>query len=467
MICRLLIFFAMALLITGCTLAPEYSRPEAPISSEWPSGPAYKDAKGSPTAPTAGDMTWREFFIDEGLQKVIETALNNNRDLRLAALNVEMARAIYGIRRAELLPALSAVGLGSKLRLSDDLSENGKSEPTEQYSVDFGIISWEIDFFGKIRSLKDRALKEYLATEQGHRSARILLISGVANTYLGLAADRELLRLSQSTLDTQQAAYNLIKRRYEVGITNELDLRRAQTQVDTARADAARLTQLAAADENALNLLLGSPAPGELLPDDLNSVIPPGEVTAGMPSEVLLRRPDILQAEELLKAANANIGAARAAFFPSISLTASFGTGSDEFSRLFESGTGAWSYATKAVMPIFDARTWSALKATKVEREIVLTQYEKSIQTAFREVADALAVRGTVEEYLAAQQSLVNAAAETYRLSNARYMNGIDSYLGVLDAQRALYAAEHGLVSIRLARLTNLVRLYAVLGGGA
>ena len=298
---------------------------------------------------------------------------------------------------------------GAKSVLPADLSTTGNATTVERYDVNLGITSWEIDFFGRIRSLKDQALEEYLATEQARRSAQILLVSAVAHAYLTLAADREALKLAQTTLETQQAAYDLIQQRYDVGLATELDLRRAQTQVDTARGDVARYTQQVAQDENALNLLLGSPAPSELLPADLSSVAPPREISPGLSSEVLLRRPDILGAEHLLKAANANIGAARAAFFPRISLTTAIGTASDELSGLFKSGSGTWSFAPQIVMPIFDARTWSALKVTKVEKEIAVTQYEKAIQTAFREVADALAVRGTVDEQLSAQQSLFDA----------------------------------------------------------
>jgi len=411
-------------------------------------------------------MAWQEFFTDERLRKVIQTALNNNRDLRLAALNVERARALYGIQRAELFPSVDVLGSGIKQRIPADLSEFGKARTIEQYSVDLGIVSWEIDFFGRIRSLKDEALEEYFATEEARRSTRILLVSAVSNTYLTLAADRENLKLAEFTLETQKAAYNLIHRRYELGLASELDLRRAQTQVDTARGDIARFTQLVAQDENALNLLVGSSAPGELLPQDLGGVGAPNEISPGMSSEVLLQRPDILAEEHRLKAANANIGAARAAFFPRIALTTAVGTASSELSGLFKSGSGAWTFAPQIVMPIFDARLWSAYGATKVQKEIALVQYEKAIQTAFREVADALAVRGTVDMQLSAQQSLVDAAAVTYRLSTTRYAKGIDSYLGVLDAQRSLYGAEQGLIAIRLARLANQVRLYAVLGGG-
>jgi len=453
--------------LAACTLAPKYTKPQAPIPVDWPTGAAYRESKAATGAATAPELKWREFFTDEKLQKIIETALDNNRDLRLAALNVERARALYGVQRAELLPSVNAVGSESKQRMPADLSDTGKSMTTERYDVTLGISSWEIDFFGRIRSLKDRSLEEYLATEQARRSAQILLVSAVANAYLTLTADRENLKLAEFTLETQKATYNLIRRRYEVGLASELDLHRAQTQVDSARGDMSRFTQLVAQDENALNLLIGSSVPSEFLPADMDSVSPPKEISPGMSSEVLLRRPDIMAAEHQLKAANAFIGAARAAFFPRISLTTAVGTASQELSGLFKSGSGTWSFTPQMVMPIFDARTWAALKVSKADREIVLAQYEKAIQTAFREVADALAVRGTVEEQLSAQQSLVNAVAETYRLSNARYAKGIDSYLGVLDAQRSLYAARQGLITMRLVSLVNRVKLYAVLGGGS
>ncbi|MFA5138371.1 MAG: efflux transporter outer membrane subunit [Elusimicrobiota bacterium] len=450
----------------GCTMAPKYKRPTAPISAAWPTGAAYPEVQTTTGIPKACDLGWMEFFTDAKLQKAIETALTNNRDLRLAALNVELARALYGIQRAELLPAVNAVGSGIRQRVPGDLSLTGKPAISEQYGVNLGVASWEIDFFGRIRSLKDRALQQYLATEQARRSAQILLISGVANVYLALAADQENLALAQTTLTSQRDAYDLIKRRHDLGLVSDLDLYRAQTQVDTARGDAARFRQRAAQSKNALDLLLGVPTPDELLPMNLDGVAPPTEVAPGMPSEVLLRRPDVLQAEGLLRAAYANIGAARAALFPRISLTASAGSASSELSGLFDAGSGVWSYAPQIVMPIFDARTWSALKASKVQQQIILTQYEKAIQTAFREVADTLAVRGTVDQQVSAQQSLVDAVAETYRLSKSRYDKDIDSYLGVLDAQRSLYAAQQGLVYLRLAKIANSVQLYAVLGGG-
>jgi multidrug efflux system outer membrane protein len=421
----------------------------------------------SPGAPAAAEVQWREYFTDERLRKVIETALRNNRDLRVAALNVERARAVYGIARADLLPTVDATVRGSKQGVPADISRSGRAETPEEYNVNLGISSWEIDFFGRIRSLKDAALQEYLATEQARHGAQILLVSGVATAYLAFAADRETLKLAQSTQDTQQAAYDLIRKRVDVGLSPELDLRQAQTRVETARVDVALYSRLVAQDENALDLLVGSKVPAELLPDNLTLVSPAREISPGMSSEVLLHRPDILQAENLLKAADANIGAARATLFPRISLTTAFGTTSRELSGLFKSGSESWNFSPQIVVPIFDARAWAALDAIKVERKIALAQYEKAIQTAFREVADVLAVRGTVEDQLSAQQSLVEAVSVTYRLSNARYAKGIDSFLGVLDAQRSMYAAQQGLIAIRLTRFANQVRLYAVMGGGS
>ena len=463
----LFLLAGIVLFLGGCSLAPKYTQPKAPIPVEWPQGAAYEETGAATGATTIPELSRQEFFADKQLQKIIEMALNNNRDLRLAALNVERARALYGIQRAELFPTVNAVGSGSKQRSSSDFTRPGEPRTTKQYSVNLGIASWEIDFFGRIRSLKDRALQEYLATDEARRSAQIALVAEVARVYLTLAADRENFKLAQSTLETQQAACALIHRQYEVGLATKLDLRQAQIPVDAARGNVARYTQLVAQDKNALDLLTGSPVSEDLLPTDLSSVIPFKEISPCLSSEVLLNRPDIMAAEHRLKGAYAFIGAARAAFFPRISLTTAVGTASAELSGLFNSGSDTWNFTPQIVLPIFDARTWAALRVSKADRQIVLTQYEKAIQTAFREVADALAVRGTINRQVAAQQSLVNAVAETYRLSNKRYINGIDSYLSVLDAQRSLYAQQQLLIELRLVRLANQVRLYAVLGGGS
>jgi len=457
---RFLVLVLIVTLLGGCTLVPEYKRPDAPVPSRWQAG--ADPVKGV----SAADLPWREFFADPRLQKVIETALRNNRDLRLAALNAEKARALYGVQRAELLPSVNAIGSGSLERVPADLSSTGSARTSERYDVKLGVSSWEIDFFGRIRSLKDQALEEYLASDEARRSAQILLVSNVANAYLALAADRQNLKLAVSTLEAQETSHRLIRKRYDVGLASELDLRRSQSQVETAKGNVARYTQSVSLDQNALDLLVGSPLPQELLPADLAGIAPPREIAAALSSEILLRRPDVLASEHQLKAANANIGAARAAFFPRIALTTSVGTASADLSGLFKSGGNTWSFAPLITLPIFDARTWSAYDVTKVQREIVVTQYEKAIQTAFREVADALAARDTMDRQVAAQESLVEALAETYRLSDARYNRGIDSYLGVLDAQRSLYAAQQGLITLQMTRLTNRVTLYKALGGG-
>ena len=465
---RLLVLVTIiALLLSGCSLAPKYSRPTAPIPDEWPQGPAYKKAENIDDKTRVSDLKWEDFFVDSQLQKVINLALENNRDLRLAALNVERAQALYGIQKAKLFPAVNAAAAGGRRRRSTDLLAPGESPIVEQYGVNLGITAWEADFFGRIRSLKDQALEAYLATDEARRGAQIALVAEVAKVYLALAADRENLLLAQSTLTTQQDAYGLVKKRFDVGIAAEIDLWRAQVPVETARRNVAIYTQRVAQGKNALTLLAGNPVPDSLLPIDLSHVLPLRELSPNLTSSVLLQRPDILAAEHQLRGAYAFIGAARAAFFPRISLTTTFGTASNELSGLFSSGTKTWNFTPQIAMPIFDARTWAAYRVSKADQKISVTRYEKTIQTAFREVADALAVQGTVDQQVSAQQSLVKAVAETYRLADRRYNQGLDSYLGVLDAQRSLFSAQQVLVLLHLSKFTSQVQLYAVLGGGA
>jgi len=462
----LVVLAGWLILLGGCSMAPKYTQPAAPIPETWPQGEAYENTKVKSGTATVSKLTRQEFFADESLQKIITMALANNRDLRLAALNVEKARALYGVQRAELFPAVTTSGGGRKQRSSSDFTFPGEPRTTKQFNVDLGIASWEIDFFGRIRSLKDRALQEYLATEEAQRSAQITLVSEVAGVYLTLAADRENLQLANASLETRQATYELIKKRYQIGLATKLDLRRAQVPVETARRHVAIYTQRIAQDLNALNLLAGVPLSRDLLPVNLHSIIPPQKLSPGFSSAVLLQRPDIMAAEHRLKGSYAYIGAARAAFFPRISLTSAIGSASDELSGLFDSGSGTWNFAPQIVMPIFDARVWAALRVSKADRKIILTQYEKTIQTAFREVADALAVQGTIEQQLTAQQALVEAVTQTYNLSSKRYAGGIDSYLSVLDAQRSQLQAQLTMVSLRQDEFVNRVKLYAVLGGG-
>jgi len=450
-------------LLFSCTMAPKYTRPEAPVPPDWPEGPAYKKTAGA----VAPQIKWQDFIQSEPVRKVIEIALANNRDLRVSALNIERARAQYRIQRAQLFPEVDASGTFSRERIPGILSQTGQPVTTSLYNVNLGITAWEIDFFGRLRSLKDQALELYLATEQARRSAQTALIAEVANACLTLAADRENLRLARSTLVAQEETYKVIRRRYEVGASSELDLRQSQTRVETARVDIARYIGLIAMDENAINLLAGSQVATGLLPDELDRIAVLQDFSTGLPSEVLLSRPDILQSENLLKAANANIGAARANFFPRISLTTTIGSTSDSLSDLFTGPAQTWSFVPQILLPIFDAGSrWYNLEAAKAQRDIAVAQYEGAIQTAFREVADALAQRGTIDDQLRAQQDLVFASAESYRLSNLRYSKGIDTYLTVLDSQRSLYASQQALISLRLARQTNLVNLYKVLGGG-
>ncbi len=450
----------------GCTMAPKYVRPEASMPAQWPVGAAYPDSLTDFSALAAPQMSPQELFPDVRLQQVIALALDNNLDLRLATLNVEKVRAYYKIKRANLLPAINARGSESRHHSPADISFTGAATTTQEFSVDVGVTAWEIDLFGRVRSEKNQAFEQYLASEEGRRGAQLSLISAVGQSYLALAASRKQLQLAQATLESQEGIYHLIEKQFEVGLTTKLDLRRAQTQVNVAQLDVGRYTQQAAQDENALDLLAGARVPDALLPQNLDSVVPPRDVAAGLSSTVLLGRPDIMAAEHQLKAANAYIGVARAAFFPRISLTALVGTASSALSGLFGPGSGTWTFNPQVSTPIFDLRTRGALRVSQADQKIVLAQYQKTIQEAFREVADALAVKGTIAQQVKAQEALVAAGEEAYQLTQERYAKGIDSYLSVLDAQRALYGSQQGLVGLHLAKFANQVQLYAVLGGG-
>ncbi len=457
----------LSVMLSGClTLAPKYVRPASPVPKNWPQGKSYRNLESLSKKPVPSELKWSEFFKDENLKKVIKLALNNNRDLKLAALNVETARAYYGIRVSELFPTFYATGNGGESKSSSDFRYPGTSGKVKQYSVNLGITSWELDFFGRIRSLKKEALESYLATEEAKKSVQIMVISEVARAYLALAADRERFEIAKKVLDTQQGIYKLIKSQYENGLTDKLALKQASSQVEVAREKVLKFTQYEAEDINALNLLVGTTVPEDLLPKNLNSVTPPEEISPGTSSEVLLNRPDIMAAEHELKAAYANIGAARAAFFPRISLSALIGTAGKKFSRLFKSGTKTWSYGVDVVAPVLDPKIWESYKISKAKRKILLTQYEKVIQTAFREVSDTLAVFGTVDGEINAHRNLVRDLEETNKLSFKRYECGIDSYLSVLDSERSLFDAKESLVSLKLLKMSNLVNLYAVLGGG-
>lgn len=469
---------AAALLTSACTLEPTYNRPELPVTSAWPAGEAYSVSKDAQKAdadgkiPPAVEIGWRNYFVGPELQKVIELSLANNRDLRVAVLNIEQARAQYQIQRADLLPTVNGVASGQRQRLPYDLSQTGIARTSSQYSVGLGVTAYELDLFGRVRSLKDQALDQYLATAEARRSAQISLIAEVADAYLTLLSDRDQLALAQNTLSTQKDYYGLIKARFDAGIASELELRQAETQVDTAEVSVAQYTRLVAEDLNALTLLAGGPLPESVVTAptiDLGKTDRAflAELPAGLPSDLLTTRPDIAAAEYQLKAANANIGAARAAFFPTISLTGNIGTSSADLAGLFKGGSGAWSFAPQITLPIFDAGTNMAnLDIAHVQSNIQVAQYEKTIQTAFREVSDGLAAQGTLNRQLTSQAALVNANQKYYDLAKMRYDTGVENYLVVLTSQQQLFDAQQKLITTRLQRLTNLVDLYKSLGGG-
>ena len=467
---KALVLAVGTLMLAGCaTMAPEYTRPETPVPETWPAGQAYRQQTADQTAQAPYDLPWRQFFIDPQLQQLISTALANNRDLRVAVLNIERYRAQYQIQRAGQWPQLDGSGGASRQRLPEELSGTGSTMTVNHFSVGLGVSSYELDLFGRVRSLKAAALERFLATREARRAAQISLIASVAGGYLNLAGDREKLRLARETLAAQQASFDLIQKRVEVGVASELDLQQARTLVETARVDVARFTTLVAQDENGLAQLVGAPVAPELLLPELNgSLLAEEKINPGLSSEALLQRPDVLQAEEQLKGLNANIGAARAAFFPRISLVGSYGFGSRELADLLRSGATAWNLGSQLTVPIFDAGANRAnLEVAKADRDIAIAQYEKSIQTAFREVSDALAQHGTITGQLTAQMALEEASTAALRLSQARFEKGIANYLTVLDSQRSLYRAQQGVLDTRLTKLQNLITLYKVLGGGA
>lgn len=460
---------AAALLLSGCVnLAPRYERPAAPVPAHYPDAPADAGSNGATSGAANADVGWRTFFADAKLRGLIELALDNNRDLRVAVLNIAQARAQYRIQDAATLPTLSASGSGTATRTPASLSATGEALTSHQYSATLGVSAYELDLFGRVRNLSAQALEQYLATEEARRSTQISLVAEVATAYLTWAADLERLALARETLRSQSDTYTLTQRSFELGSASALTLRQVQTSVDSARVDVARYTGQIAQDRNALALLLGAPVPGELAPGALGDG--PGalpELPAGLPSELMLRRPDLLQSEHKLKAATANIGAARAAFYPRISLTASAGSGSADLSGLFKGGSGTWTFLPQVSLPIFDGGSNRAsLDSAIAGRDIAVAQYEQAIQSAFREVADALAQREALSGQLQAQQSLVEASGDALKLSDARFARGVDSYLDVLDAQRSWYGAQQTLIGMRLSRLTNGVTLYKALGGG-
>jgi outer membrane protein, multidrug efflux system len=467
---------ALTALLCACTLEPHYDRPASPV-------PALQGGAAPGTA--AADIGWREFFPDPQLQQLIALALVQNRDLRVAALNVQSAQAQYRIQRAQLFPTIDASAVEQVERIPIGVLEaevpagagaggtgTASSVPSgiivHTYDVGVGFTNYELDLFGRIRSLSHAALQQYFSSGETKRSVELTLVAEIATAYLTVLADQTLLDITRDTLKSQQDSYALTQKLFSGGTSNELALRQAESTVDTAQANLALYNRQLAQDRNALQLLLGAPIPDGI---DFSRGLDRGNMVAeleeGIPSDVLVRRPDVLAAEHQLVAANAQIGAARAAFLPSISLTGSFGTESTQLSGLFKAGSRAWIFSPDISIPIFaGGANLANLQATKLARDTAVAQYEKAIQTAFREVADALVARGTLDEQLAAQQALVNASDKAYRLADMRYRGGVDSYLTALVAQVSLYSAQQQLQTVRLLRLQNLVTLYKALGGG-
>jgi len=474
-----LISSAALSLLAACTMEPRYRQPQLPVPDQWPipattsATPAEPDAAPAP-APTQAstlavrDIGWRDFFLDPRLQSLIGAALVNNRDLRVSVLNIEKARAQYRIQRGALFPGIDASGNWTREKLPPALTYGTESFTSNIFQAGVGISQYEVDLFGRVRSLTHAALQQYLAQEEARRGAQLMLISEVANAYLTLASDRDLQHLAQQTLESQEHSYELSRKSHDAGTTSGLDLAQAQTTVEQARADAARYEGNVAQDIDALTLLVGAPLDPSWLPEAFDArTMGLQALPAGLPSDVLLRRPDVLEAEHAVRSANGNIGAARAAFFPTISLTANIGSASEQLSHLFQSGTGTWTFAPTVSVPIFHGgEIVGNLQVARANQQIAIAQYEKAIQVSFREVADALALTATLNRQRAAQEALVSATGRAYELSQQRYKAGRDSFLDVLVSQRSDYTAQQGLIATRLAEQTNRVNLYGALGGG-
>ena len=443
--------------LTACSLAPKYVRPEAPVPQSWPVGDAYLRTSEA-ALPT---VRYQDIFRDPRLQALITQALANNRDLRVAAANIAAARGQFRIQRAELLPEVDA-NTGATFR-----GGQGSTGSKSSFDANVGINAFEVDLFGRIRSESDRALNSYFATEAAARATRLTMIGDIADAWLEYASDKSLLKIAQDTAASAQTSVELTQKRLNGGIAPRTDLRQAQLTLDTAKADVANQTTLLAQDVNALQLLVGAPIDQANLPNSIDEAgATLAELPAGLDSSILLRRPDVVDAEYQLRAANAEIGAARAALFPKISLTGLVGFVSNALGSLFAGGAFNWQAGGAATYPIFRAGAGKAnVDVTKAQRDAAVATYEKTIQTAFREVADALARRGTITDQLTATRDQLDAAADNYKLSDMRYRGGIDSYLDSLIAQRSLYSAQQTLINTQLIRASNLVTLYRTLGG--
>jgi outer membrane protein, multidrug efflux system len=485
---RITALFATAALLSACTLMPHYQRPQSPVPSQWPADapgttptpPAAATPDANPAAVSADQIGWRDFFTDPRLERLIEVALANNRNLRIAVLNVSASEAQFRVERGNLFPAISASGSEVAERLPGGAAVplGGLGSPVEPvgsqgttfryFSAGIGFTNYELDLFGRERSLTTAAFEQYLAQSETRRSTQISLVAEVATDYFAVLADQALVKITQDTLQSESQSYELTRAMYEHDTTTLLSLRQAESAVDAARASLAQYQRQLAQDTHALALVLGQEIPADLPHGkDLDDPALLADIPAGLPSALLTQRPDILSAEHALRSANANIGAARAAFFPSIQLTASGGTESGRLSGLFRPGAATWNFAPTISLPIFTGgQNRANLDLAHIEKNVAIAQYELAIQTGFREVSDALSARGTYVDQRRAQGALVAADAEAYRLADMRFRTGVDSYLATLDAQRSLYAAQQDLVTVREAELANQVTLYKALGGG-
>ena len=455
---------SLLLLLGGCTLAPRYQRPDLPVARILPDTQQGNASAATNETVIDAELGWRDFFIDPQLQQLIQTALANNRDLRTSALNIESYQAQYRIQRSALFPSINGEGVGSKQRTLS----GGNYVTAETYSASVGVTAYELDFFGRVRSLKDKALEQYLAMEATYRSNRISLVAEVTTAYLSWLADRELLVVTEDTKKIEEESFHLIEQRTREGLATQLDLAQARTSLETAKANLAKYNRQVAQDLNNLTLLLGTSLPASLAEkNSMGEQIALSAVPPQLSSQVLLQRPDIMAAEHQLKGAHAQIGAARAAFFPSIRLTANAGKISGDLSDLFDGNSGSWLFSPSVNLPIFTAgRLEAELDVAKISKDISVAQYEKAIQTAFREVADALVASETYREQLVAQKANLMANQEYYVLAKDRYLQGVDSFLTLLDAQRSLYSARQNYLNLQLAQQVNQVAVYKVLGGG-
>lgn len=458
-------------LLSGCmNLSPAYRQPEAPVPAAWPAPEASPLGGSDARAPL--NTGWREFFVDERLREVVALALTNNRDLRVAALNIARAEAQYGVTQAALLPGINAGAGGSRARTSGSTATNGQSRIATQFNANLAMTSYELDLFGRVRNLSDSALETYFATAETQRSTQISLVASVAGAWLQLAANMQRLQLARGTLESQRRSFELVEKAHALGAQSGLALAQSQSTVETARADAANFDSVVEQNRNALALLVGAMPPPELMPvaDTLLAAQPAAQLLAppaDLPSSVLQQRPDVLAAEHALRSSNVSIGAARAAFYPRITLTGSAGVASNTLSNLFEGGNKVWSFGPSISLPIFDGGANRAnLAVAEVQRDIQIANYEKTLQTAFREVADALAERRTLAERLAAQRALVAATSRSFELSQALFRSGSGSFLDVLDAQRSLYTVQQSLIGLLLTEQSNRLTIYKVLGGG-